>query len=140
MDVPAPTPLHAVLAAFLQACKQAAASRTLDAGLRVRVKLWLQELVAPTNVPVWLRDRCHHAVLLLHCIDTGKWVPPLHKRPSASPLPALPKHTVAHVKAITLRSTASSAIGRVLDSLREAVAAEAPLPSPRRVLFGSACA
>lgn len=139
MDVGGNSPLHILLSALLRGCADTADAAGLKAALRVRVKLWLQELSTPTTVPIWVRDKCHYATLLLHCVDTGRWTPPFDARPQVSPLPSLPRHTIAHIKALVVKARDSSAIATVLQSFRDsagslAVVDDAP-PSPRRVLF-----
>ena len=131
--------MHLLLSALIAGCAEAADTGGLEPALRIRVKLWLREIATPTSVPIWVRDKCHYATLLLHCVDVGRWRPPFDGRPQVSPLPSLPRHTIAHIKAVVNKAKESSAIARVLQQFRSGIqglddAGNGP-PSPRRVLF-----
>lgn len=145
--------LHALLGGLLQATSEAVASRTRQPVIskheRVRTKMWLAELKQGTNVPLWVRNRVHYAVLLLHAVETGVFYQPLDRAPKTSPLPMLPRHTVAKVKAMVNESCDGSILAAVLQNFRLGPGRADPSDSeelssfakdrsssPRRLMFG----
>jgi len=151
-----PSHIHILLDRLLVSADESIGRRGRHAALSkhdcVRTKLWLTELKQGTSVPLWVRNRVHYAVLLLHAIDNGTFEQPLDKAPKQSPLPMLPRHTVARVKSLINQAPQSSLLFSVLEEFRDSSRAEMPADkqkpeqqssnrssSPRRLMFGLLC-
>ncbi len=148
--------LRALLSAISEACSSRMRRDFLGKHAVVRTKLWIKELQSGSRVPLWIRNRVHYAVLLAQAIDSGNFEEPLDKSPKQSPLPMLPRHVVARVKALVNNAREGSLLDSVLADFRAqnceidpsaqtettksaAVSSSHDDRSPRRLMFGLLC-
>lgn len=104
-----------------------ASLHSADRSMRSRGEQWMQRLALLAWVPQeeFRRDRNLHAELLLQCLEEGRWLEPLDRRPPDGPLPMLLPHVACalrHRRQRLLRAAGGQPSPFLAEAARAAVA------------------
>eukprot|EP00820_Chromera_velia_P020105 Cvel_28800.t1-p1 / transcript=Cvel_28800.t1 / gene=Cvel_28800 / organism=Chromera_velia_CCMP2878 / gene_product=hypothetical protein / transcript_product=hypothetical protein / location=Cvel_scaffold3836:1-3526(-) / protein_length=893 / sequence_SO=supercontig / SO=protein_coding / is_pseudo=false len=116
-------------------CRIRALIRSLPKHLQIRCDKWAVKFHEVQTNDVLKRNRNLFAELLLFCIVTGVWYPPLDKAPPEGPLGSLPPHLVCMLRQKREELRHSSDVLRGVETHTQALPYFVPSPvcrSPRR--------